>query len=189
MDNNNNINIENKYSRGIKIIGLEKVIKVAKKYLCNNICSVEVGSGNGYFAKILEEVGINPIITIDPLNYYFNGQPDKEPDFPSIDKFITSHSFPGMKNTNLILNWPSPRNYNNETQSWDLEAILKLKPQIIFLIYASCGTSGSLALLEWLKIQNRYIIINIIKRQIPASKTFNGTYPIKIKLLVLQLIN
>jgi hypothetical protein len=113
-----------------------------KKY--NKIISV--GSGNGYFEYLLEKIFGIKIICIDPNpNLFLKKQdgPFKVPEYPTVDDFLVENI---SEDCLLILNWPNPDtipNNNKSKDNYDVEAIKKLKPIGIFIIYEETGIAGS----------------------------------------------
>ena len=116
----------------------------------NNQPLVSVGSGLGLNEKKIElDLNVN-IICIDPDPYSFNnrGECDEKkchlPEYPLVDDLIKEQ--PNIiGNCNLMLCWPYP---NDST--YDIEAIIKLKPSSVLVIYESLGGAGGIQLHNWL---------------------------------------
>ena len=172
-----------KYSTGVIQFGLECVGDVAKRHI-KELRVAEVGSGNGEFAKFLSTVIGHRVITIDPLNYNFLGKPATAPDFPSAYDYRASCQ--SEQPLALVLNWPTPNSRDIDPftdKPYDISAIEILKPALIFLIYASCGASGSTQLSEWLETQDTYIVAERIRKPYVTGSWFTT---VKFEILVLS---
>jgi len=112
----------------------------------NNLSLVSVGSGLGHFESIYEKKSGRVITCVDPAPYSWNtGAPSRLPDYPTVDDLLKAK--PELKsNCTLLLFWASP---NNST--YDVDAILKLDPQNIVIVYESIGAAGSQYLHAWLQ--------------------------------------
>ena len=103
---------------------------------------ISVGSGNAYFEYLFKEIfNIPEIICIDPEPYGFlpiNKNIFIEPRFQLVDNLMLSNNRNNYKDSLLILNWVYP-----DIGPYDVEAIQKLKPIWIFIIYEETGIAGS----------------------------------------------
>jgi hypothetical protein len=156
LNNDVYLNIALKFMLKRSIVFFANFLNKFTKY--NNIISV--GSGNGYFEYLLEAIFDINIICIDPKPNSFlkkNNSKLKEVKYSTVDKFLEVES---SEDCLLILNWPSPNNINNDDnddndnddndfkslklrKDYDVEAIEKLKPIGIFMIYEGSGVAGS----------------------------------------------
>ena len=117
---------------------------------------ISVGSGNGYFEYLLEKIFGIKIICIDPYpNLFLEKQdgPFKEPEYPTVDDFLVDNI---SEDCLLILNWPNPDTIpnNKSKDNYDVEAIKKLKPIGIFIIYEDTGIAGSVSFFSLRPHQN-----------------------------------
>jgi hypothetical protein len=103
---------------------------------------ISVGSGNAYFEYLFKNTfDIPEIICIDPEpNIFLPVNKDKfiEPRFPTVDILMLSNNRNHYKDSLLILNWVYPN-----LGPYDVEAIQKLNPIRIFIIYEDSGGAGS----------------------------------------------
>ena len=172
-----------KYSKGVMQFGFDCIGDVAKRHITYPRIA-EVGSGNGEFAKFLSTVLGQHVITIDPLNYIFLDKPEKTPDFPSAYDFKASCQT--KQPLALVLNWPTPNKTDIDPftdMPYDISAIEILEPALIFLIYASCGASGSTQLLKWLETQDTYAVAERIRKPYVTSSWITT---VKFEMLVLS---
>ena len=103
---------------------------------------VEVGSGNGHLAKVISSIAKTKVITIDPLEEKFLGNTEQKSDFDYVETYLKTNN---ADIDYLVLNWTNPND-----GSYDVDAIQKLKPENIILLYASCGAAGTRDLHKWI---------------------------------------
>ena len=104
---------------------------------------MEVGSGNGHLAEFISKMLKTDVITIDPLIQKFLGNTEAKSDYKDVDAYLKTNENADINY--LVLNWTNPN-----AGSYDVDAILKLKPENIILLYASCGAAGTRDLHKWL---------------------------------------
>jgi len=105
---------------------------------CRKIISV--GSGNGYFEYLINKIFNINIICIDPTPNNFlskNDGPFIQPNYETVDSLLLENN--SKEDCLLILNWVT----NDEDGNYDVEAIKKLNPIGIFIIYEQTGIAGS----------------------------------------------
>jgi hypothetical protein len=112
---------------------------------------ISVGSGIGEFEKKIEKELNLSIICVDPQPTSFNDIKDDDaknmhlPDFAHVDDLIkTKPHLVGQ--CHLLLLWSTP----NESY-FDIEAIAKLKPIDIMIIYETLGGAGGRQMHLWLE--------------------------------------
>lgn len=155
-----------------------------------------IGSGNGKIEKwLVDETGAT-ITCVDPdPTAYTPGQVMIAPEFSKVDGLISSRP-DSVGNIGVLLVWPSPNDgggfgsddaddaddADDESKvGYDLEAIQKLNPPVIVLMYASCGASGSEDLQEWVYSHEGYTAV--MKDERPRE-TFIGTICYELLVLV-----
>jgi hypothetical protein len=137
------------------------VEKIIKYHMSSRLISV--GSGYGVLEKHIENTYKQKqqkleLICIDPepTSYSFENYPKTPLIFPQyayIDAYIDDYlgklqiqlTKEEINNCDLLLCWPSP----NES-TYDLEAIIKLQPIKVFIIYEMTGAAGSNSLHNWI---------------------------------------
>lgn len=142
--------------------------------MSNNQPLVSVGSGLGLNERRLEtDLNIN-ILCIDPKPHSFNNQGDEKkchmPDYSLVDDLIKEKA-DLIGNCNLMLCWPYP----NES-TYDIEAIVKLKPSSVLIVYESLGGAGGNQLHNWLEKINAPNGSMICKLQHNYVDDINDTY-------------
>ena len=134
------------WSKGISIFGLKLFgslfmgLGVGYK---NKKKIVEVGSGNGHLAKFISGITKTKVITIDPLIQKFLGNTEAKSDYKDVDAYLKTNENADINY--LVLNWTNPND-----GSYDVDAIQKLKPENIILLYSSCGAAGTKDLHKWI---------------------------------------
>jgi hypothetical protein len=125
---------------------------------------ISVGSGYGVLEDYIDSTyaimqkNIDLIcIDPEPCSYRFQNYPSRPlmpPDYAYLDDYLeqlekeqnTEQPSSGEKSDcDLLLCWSNP---NDST--YDLEAIIKLKPQKVFIIYEMTGAAGSSSLHNWI---------------------------------------
>jgi len=150
------------------LITYEQCTEKIMKYHTIGDKLISVGSGYGVLEKHIvnayEKQGQNIyIICIDPepTSYSFKNYP-KEPMIHPYCAYVDDYlkQLQSLKSNcdSLLLCWPEP----NES-TYDLEAIIKLQPAKVFLIYEMTGTAGSGSLHNWIYNQ----CSNIPKVKVP----------------------
>lgn len=143
-----------RYNRFVNYFGLDSTVAV----VCESILRIRrrfpaidkiisVGSGTGYLERRIDE-RVSPtlrMICIDPSpTQFINATVQRQPDFPTVDAFLkTDPDSPW--NSILLLNWPDNR--PDHGAGYDVDAIRKLNPLSIIIIYAlndiDFGNAGS----------------------------------------------
>jgi hypothetical protein len=119
---------------------------------------VSIGSGSGIIEGIIRYLtGLN-IICIDPNPGSYQPKPRvhreysesinkivqnlcTEPSFKNMEQYIASQQDSHRKPHTLFMNWPSPNQ-----DGWDIESIVQLKPEYVFISFEMFGGAGSLEL-------------------------------------------
>lgn len=154
----------------LKSIGIDKCLNLFSRFLesfPNTLPIISVGSGNAYFEFLISHMHKREITCVDPNPRSFIINPRNsshhhvfiEPKFSTVDQLILSKNHNHYNNCLLILNWPNPQNHNEE-QMYDFDAIIKLKPNGIFIIYDSGGVSGSVKMIKLLDSRTNTISFN-----------------------------
>jgi hypothetical protein len=138
----NNVNWERRIPLEVSSVYMEKLLK-------NPI--VSVGSGLGKYEKQIETQLNTSIICVDPnptsYNYLFEDEDTKNlhlPDYSTVDALL--HKRPELiGNCNLLLAWPLP----NDSE-YDIEAVVKLKPLNMVIIYETIGGAAGKQMHIWL---------------------------------------
>lgn len=107
-----------------------------------------------YFEYLIQEVFKTEVVCIDPDPIKFSPNPflssNKKlfitPEFNIVDNLLSSKNSKKYTDSLLILNWPTP-----SIGSYDLDAIIKLKPRGFFIIYEREGKAGSEELIDKLR--------------------------------------
>ena len=99
---------------------------------------VSVGSGNGKFESFhIQNTGKNIIcVDPDPTASYKNKKIYIKPKYPTVKELISDLPYI-VKNCNLLLIWGLPGD------DYDMEAIEKLKPLKIIVLFEDGGSAGS----------------------------------------------
>ena len=128
----------------------QKLISVGSGY---GILEDHIKSTYAIMQKKLELICIDP----EPYSYRFKNYPPRplmSPDYAYVDDYLeqlekeknTEQPSSSEKNDcDLLLCWTNP---NDST--YDLEAIIKLKPSNVFIIYEMTGSAGSSSLHNWI---------------------------------------
>ena len=152
----------------LKSIGIDKCLNLFSRFLESfpkTLPIISVGSGNAYFEFLISHMH-REITCVDPnpRSFRINARTNShhivfiEPKFSTVDQLISSNNHNQYNNCLLILNWPNPQNHNG--QMYDFDAIIKLKPKGIFIIYDSYGVSGSVKMIKLLESHNNTISFN-----------------------------
>ncbi len=146
----------------LKSIGIDKCLNLFRQFLesFEILPIISVGSGNAYFEFLISHMRKREITCVDPTprSFRINARKNNhhtvfiEPKFSTVDQLISSNNHNQYNNCLLILNWPNPQNKNEPDRlMYDLDAIIKLKPKGIFIIYESNGVSGSNKIIQLLR--------------------------------------
>ena len=140
--------------------------KIIADYVCieESDYIISVGSGCGEIEDYIERERNKTIICIDPnpessigKNYHqkTNSSVVKPPNYPTLDNFLNEVDIKNKKITLMII-WSTPRGYD-----YDIEAISKLNPENIIILYDVTGSAGSRYLHHWLApIKNDYGLLD-----------------------------
>lgn len=150
---------ENKLYLNIALnkIGIKKVLQLFREFLTafhGSLPIISIGSGMAYFEYLIQEVFKTEVVCIDPDPIKFSPNPflssNKKlfitPEFNIVDNLLSSKNSKKYTDSLLILNWPTP-----SIGSYDLDAIIKLKPRGFFIIYEREGKAGSEELIDKLR--------------------------------------
>ncbi len=159
------------------VIPYEMVLKYYVAYVLSSLPIISIGSGTGEFENYLEDKTGKEIICVDPTpTEYESGEwglfkeakkdrkSDKEikifkkPDYKNVDELIADKK-DIVGNCSIMIIWPYPDPNGN----YDMNAIKKLNPSRVLLLYSRDGHSGSDALREYiyrLPDKNKYNAIN-----------------------------
>jgi hypothetical protein len=145
---------------------------------------ISIGSGNAYFEYLFKEIfDIPEIICIDPEPYRFlpvNNNKFIEPRFPYVDNLILSNNHNNYKDSLLILNWVDPN-----IGPYDVDAIIKLNPIRIFIIYEKSHMAGSLIFHTNFKISpEKYGYMKYIKEVLEEQIYFEGKHTFTRKYII-----
>ncbi len=140
---------------------------------------ISVGSGNGKLEKYLKNNGYLNIICIEPEIFSHNVEKiiHNKPDYNIVDEIIIKK--PSIvSNCYLMIIWPSGK--DKKDCGYDIDAIKKLKPSRILVLYENTGYSGSNELRKFLnnpgKEWNCIELINVYH----FKKDFPLNYIVKI---------
>jgi hypothetical protein len=140
---------------------------------------ISVGSGNGKPEKYLKNNGYPNIICIEPKIFSHNVEKiiHIKPDYNTVDEIILEKQLL-IGNCSLMIIWPSGE--YTEDCGYDIDAIKKLKPNRILVLYENTGYSGSNELRKFLdnpgKEWNCIELINVYH----FKKDFPLNYIVKI---------
>lgn len=119
------------------------------KAMASNKPIISVGSGIGEFEKKMENELKQSIICIDPHPTSFNDVTEKKhmhlPDFAKVDDLIQQKPHL-VGQCHLLLLWSTP----NES-CYDIEAVAKLNPIDIIVVYETLGGAAGRQMHIWLK--------------------------------------
>ena len=184
----------------LKSIGIDKCLNLFSRFLesfPNTLPIISVGSGNAYFEFLISHMRKREITCVDPtprsfrINAITNSHHTVfiEPKFSTVDQLISSNNHHQYKNCLLILNWPNPQNHNEE-QMYDFDAIIKLKPNGIFIIYDSSGVSGSVKMIKLLDSRTNTISFNkelsykLLKKEEHIQRSYQYGFEINYNFVV-----
>ena len=155
----------------LKSFGIDKCLHLFSRFLESFPITlpmpiISVGSGNAYFEFLISTMHKREITCVDPnpRSFRINVRENShqivfiEPKFRTVDELILLNNRNQYNNCLLILNWPDPQNHNE--QMYDLDAIIKLKPNGFFIIYDSNGVSGSNKMIQLLDSRSNTISFN-----------------------------
>lgn len=210
LSNMNNTDYRKRYSKLIMMIHSkefnENYLNIALKYFLKNKFQIlyhifyfflnektnskkdriiiSVGSGNAYFEYLFKNTfDIPEIICIDPEPLHFlpvNKDKFIEPRFPTVDVLMSSNNRNHYKDSLLILNWVYP-----DIGSYDVEAIQKLNPIRIFIIYEESGTAGSKVFHSNFKDSpKKYGYISYIKKILEDRIYFKGEHILTFQYVI-----
>lgn len=137
------------FSNGLRVHSFDTPTNVLKDAISKNPTAriVSVGTGNGFFEKILEEILSIKIICVEPFPNEFNPLPKellKVPEY-SYTKELIENEDGIVSNCILILNWSDPVD-----SVYDYDAIMRLKPLSILWIGEENGSAGGYTFHNWL---------------------------------------
>lgn len=168
---------------------------VRELFQLNALTWASIGSGKGRFEWWLKYKQGVDVTCVDPdPKAYGSGDVIVEPEFPTVKELISARSDVVGKMATLLL-WPSPNSgdgfgtaeadSDDEEESkvaYDLDAIQRLRPPVVVIMYAACGASGSEDLLYWLSSHDGYTVL--LRDECPVYRGgFIGT--VAYELLVL----
>jgi hypothetical protein len=144
---------------------------------------ISVGSGNGKLEKYLIENGYPNIICIDPKVFSHNKEKILyiEPKYDNVDEMISKN--PNVVN-NCFLMIIYPSREGSPDSGYDIEAIKKLCPKRILVLYESIGYSGSNQLINFLKNPGE----DWISMELINVEHFRIISPVRYIVQVLQYI-
>jgi len=128
----------------------QKLISVGSGY---GVLEDYIDSTYAIMQKNIDLICIDP----EPCSYRFQNYPSRPlmpPDYAYVDDYLEQlekqpskeqSSCSEKSECDLLLCWSNP---NDST--YDLEAIIKLKPQTVFIIYEMTGAAGSSSLHNWI---------------------------------------
>ena len=129
----------------------QKLISVGSGY---GVLEDYIDSTYAIMQKKIELICIDP----EPSSYRFENYPSQpliKPDYAYLDDYLEQQlekdknkeqpSSGQKSDCDLLLCWTNP---NDST--YDLEAIIKLKPSTVFIIYEMTGAAGSSSLHNWI---------------------------------------
>lgn len=155
-----------RHNIAIYIMGLNTVLREIQEVINQNPKSilVSVGSGNGHLEKLIQDK--NPelrIVTIDPdpLSFYQEDSQEKKEyrptDYETIQYLLQKEKKVELRNSILLLNWPTPPYDPCQVGTYDMEAIDKLRPKAVILIGELYGSGGNSHLVNSDDIYKGYI--------------------------------
>ena len=139
-----------KYHTSQKLISVGSGYGVLEDYIENAYTNTNANANAN--VKKLELICIDP----EPCSYRFQNYPTQpliQPDYAYLEDYLEQlekqsskeQLFSGESDCDLLLCWSNP---NDST--YDLEAIIKLKPSKVFIIYEMTGAAGSSSLHNWI---------------------------------------
>lgn len=138
-------------STAVKTLGLSNLYKYFEPLKELGLTIVEVGTGNGYIARLLRDKGYN-IIPIDknPGKFISSVKDCKglEPEYSTVDDLLKEKK-DLVGNCVLFLNWPLPND-----SSYDYDAMISLQPKFIITAVDMSGTGGGS---KWLSYLENYV--------------------------------
>lgn len=125
---------------------------------------ISIGSGDGYLEDYLEKQLDIKITCIDPdpetlIGNSYHGHNITEiirtPDYKYIDEYLNNTDKSDKRLTTLLLFWTYPNKESPHggklcNSSYDIEALHKLKPNNVIVLYDPTGSAGSSYLHYWL---------------------------------------
>jgi len=136
------------FNVALRIYNIEEVLCLLQKNFFNffnfdNIDLLSIGSGNGLFESLCQQIFGIPILCVDPDPLDFMRFKLKEPFIKPMFNYTVNYLQSKTKKdeTVLFLIWPEPYNEVEEEDviPYDLEAILLLQPLAFFIIYSNRG--------------------------------------------------
>jgi hypothetical protein len=133
---------------------VECIKSLLEAYKDENLTLVSVGSGTGHYEKrIMEKCLLNRLLCVDS---YADKHEEVEyvikPEFKTVDDLLQDHANL-IDNCILLLFWPYDQGHMQELNPghpYDIEAISKLKPKGIVVLYEEYGAAGSNEFHAWL---------------------------------------
>ncbi len=156
---NETLPVSSYISVGTNDLGIDNVMwyfqTLLEKFPKSNI--VSLGSGNGVVERILCKRLDRNIVCIDSEFNKFIFAPEKFtklPNFNTVDDYLQSDE-KSNENMVLFINWPEPSMgfdvTKGDTLPYDYEAVMKLKPEHIIIVYDPSGASGSTLFINWIE--------------------------------------
>jgi len=141
----------NYLSSSILELGFGDCINLLKDIFANllpNTTILDIGSGNGYLAKLIWDIIKIRVIKIDPFpNKFLPRAGTIKSDFKTVSDFMESNFYKKENSILIILNHPEPEDYgkSNGTGSvrYDIDSINLLNPNKIVLFTDLSGSCGS----------------------------------------------
>jgi hypothetical protein len=137
------------FNVALRIYNIEKVLCLLQKNFFNffnfdNIDLLSIGSGNGLFESLCQQIFGIPILCVDPYPLDFMRFKLKKPFIKPMFNYTVNYLESEKKKdeTVLFLIWPNNLSEEEEEEDvipYDLEAILLLKPLAFFIIYSNRG--------------------------------------------------
>lgn len=156
----------------------KKAIEVGK--FTHPYSIISVGSGTGEYEKKIADAVFDPhsyhpdLICVDPLHDdYSSSEMVIKPHFSNVDEMLETH--PNViQNCILMLFWPYDQGHMNcispGKTPYDIDAISKLKPRSIVILYEEYGAAGSNLLHAWI---SQYSYLNSCTYGFDALDTVN----------------
>jgi hypothetical protein len=134
------------------IISEERLLSFMKPALKGKTHLVSIGSGTGHHETVIMKafkLSKDSVICVDKKSTAeYSSEIPLPPHASSVDELLRLRPTTGFSNACVLIHWPNPAASNDH---YDIEAICKLLPASIVIVYGKDGVSGSDGLVEWVQ--------------------------------------